>query len=277
MLIQSKLDLVDDKNVACSKYKKGRKGTDWKDQQWGKLGCIDGGQLKKLRAQNKIKKTWLSWLRRGPNFQCLWRQSSNAWDSLSALRKQPARMRILTSWLSGVVPASIMSQSWTLRDTCWCSEASWRLPQINDGTWISLVFFFKIVFIYLFMRHPHRGRDTGWGRSRALAGIPMWDWIPGPRGHALGQRQTPNRWATQVPQILYFNGTFVSSHRNLTEFFGSYYGCLWLFSGETDPEKMWCRRWFSALNMIPVHCFVVFHPVPLDRKCIILKNEMFLF
>ena len=46
-------------------------------------------------------------------------------------------------------------------------------------------------FIYLFMRDRDRGkerereggRDTGRGRN------PTWDWIPGPWGHALGQRQ----------------------------------------------------------------------------------------
>ena len=50
-------------------------------------------------------------------------------------------------------------------------------------------------FIYLFMKdtHTHRGKDTGRGRSRLHAGTPMWDSIPGPQDHALGQRQVPNR------------------------------------------------------------------------------------
>ena len=45
------------------------------------------------------------------------------------------------------------------------------------------VFCFGIFFLrlYLFMRDTHRerGRDTGRRRSRLLAGIPMWDSIPG--------------------------------------------------------------------------------------------------
>ena len=40
--------------------------------------------------------------------------------------------------------------------------------------------------IYLFMRDLERGRDPGRERSRLLAGSPMRDSIPGPRGHALG-------------------------------------------------------------------------------------------
>ena len=42
-----------------------------------------------------------------------------------------------------------------------------------------------------------RGRDTGRGRSRLHAGSPMWDSIPGLQDRALGQRQAPNRCATQ--------------------------------------------------------------------------------
>ena len=46
-----------------------------------------------------------------------------------------------------------------------------------------------------------RGRDTDRGRSRLPAGSPMWDSIPGPRDHALSQRQMLHHWATQAPQI----------------------------------------------------------------------------
>ena len=53
------------------------------------------------------------------------------------------------------------------------------------------------------MRHRERERrrETGRGRSRLHAGSLTWDSIPGPRGHALGQRQTPNHWATQVSLV----------------------------------------------------------------------------
>ena len=44
----------------------------------------------------------------------------------------------------------------------------------------------KIYFIYLFMRDPERGRDTGRGRSRLHAGSPMWDLILGVQDQALG-------------------------------------------------------------------------------------------
>ena len=47
-------------------------------------------------------------------------------------------------------------------------------------------FLLKRFYFYFFMR------DTGRGRSRLPEGNPVWDSIPGPRGHALSQRQTLN-------------------------------------------------------------------------------------
>ena len=53
--------------------------------------------------------------------------------------------------------------------------------------------------MHLFMTDTERerGRDTGRGRSRLLAGSPKWDSIPGLQDCALGQRQALNRCATQ--------------------------------------------------------------------------------
>ena len=47
------------------------------------------------------------------------------------------------------------------------------------------------------MREREAGRDTGRGRTRLHAGSLMQDSIPGLQDHALGQRQAPNRCATQ--------------------------------------------------------------------------------
>ena len=57
------------------------------------------------------------------------------------------------------------------------------------------IYFFKDLFIYLFMieREREKGRDTGRGRSRLHAGSPTRDWIPGLQDHALDQRQALNR------------------------------------------------------------------------------------
>ena len=50
-------------------------------------------------------------------------------------------------------------------------------------------------------RERERGRDIGRGRSRLHApGSPTWDSIPGLQDRALGQRQAPNRCATQGSQ-----------------------------------------------------------------------------
>ena len=46
-----------------------------------------------------------------------------------------------------------------------------------------VIYFFSKNFIH--ETYTHRGRDPGRGRSRLHAGSPMWDSIPGPRGHAL--------------------------------------------------------------------------------------------
>ena len=55
-----------------------------------------------------------------------------------------------------------------------------------------IIFFFKD-FLYLFMRHTERGRDTGRGRSRLLAeSLMLRDLIPGPWDHDLSQRQMLN-------------------------------------------------------------------------------------
>ena len=54
-------------------------------------------------------------------------------------------------------------------------------------------------------RERERGRDTGRGRSRLHAGSPTWDSIPDLQDRALGQRQAPNRCATQGSLSLVFN------------------------------------------------------------------------
>ena len=55
-------------------------------------------------------------------------------------------------------------------------------------------------------RERERGRDIGRGRSRLHAGSLMWDSIPGLQDRALGQRQAPNRCATQG-SLFYFLDT----------------------------------------------------------------------
>ena len=53
-------------------------------------------------------------------------------------------------------------------------------------------------------RERERGRNTGGGRSRLHAWSLMWDSIPGLQDRALGQRQAPNRCATQGSHISFF-------------------------------------------------------------------------
>ena len=58
-----------------------------------------------------------------------------------------------------------------------------------------------LLFIYLFTRHTEKGR----GRSRLHAGILMWDSIPGPQDHALGQSQALNHLSQGSPRIFLRN------------------------------------------------------------------------
>ena len=74
-------------------------------------------------------------------------------------------------------------------------------------------------FIYLFMRdtRERESRDTGRERSRLLAGSPMWDWIPGPRDHALSQRQMLNLLShPSIPDCV-FNTLYILTRYFLNE------------------------------------------------------------
>ena len=65
-------------------------------------------------------------------------------------------------------------------------------------TFVSLFIFylfFEVLFFYSWKTHRERGRDTGRGRSRLLAGNLMWDSIPDPgiTPWAKGRRSTTER------------------------------------------------------------------------------------
>ena len=67
------------------------------------------------------------------------------------------------------------------------------------------LFFFKDLFIYLlFMRERERERERQREKQAPCTGSLMWDSIPGLQDHALGQRQAPNRCATQGSLYLLF-------------------------------------------------------------------------
>ena len=57
---------------------------------------------------------------------------------------------------------------------------------------IFLCFFFLRFYLFIHERYRESGRDIGRGRIRLAAGNPMWDSIPGPWDHDLGQRQMLN-------------------------------------------------------------------------------------
>ena len=98
-------------------------------------------------------------------------------------------------------PSNLYAPTWGLNSQPWDQELN-ALPiePARPSCGLTFFFFFKD-FIYLFIHDSHtereRGRDTGRGRSRLHAGSLTWDSIPGLQDRALGQRQAPNRCATQ--------------------------------------------------------------------------------
>ena len=64
--------------------------------------------------------------------------------------------------------------------------------------------FFKILFIYSWETLRERGRDIGRGRRKLTSRSPMQDLIPALQDHALGRRQVPNLWATQMSPFHHF-------------------------------------------------------------------------
>ena len=64
-------------------------------------------------------------------------------------------------------------------------------------------------------RERERGRDTGRGRSRLHAGSPTWDSIPGLQDCIPGQRQAPNRCATQGSRRLLLMKPFLALRKQI--------------------------------------------------------------
>ena len=73
----------------------------------------------------------------------------------------------------------------------------------NKDWWITKLYLWinnTLCFVFKdFIHQRHRGRNTGWGRSRLHAGSPTWDSIPGPwiMTWAKGRRST-----TEPPRLL---------------------------------------------------------------------------
>ena len=84
-------------------------------------------------------------------------------------------------WGSGMIP----SGNFTHLISQWDTELA---------VYIIILFLFKILFIihdrHTERRDRERGRDTGRGSSRLLAGSLMWDLILGLQDHILGWRQS---------------------------------------------------------------------------------------
>ena len=129
-----------------------------------------------------------------------------------------------TPWVTGTIFISFLqlktlepNVTWSVsgkaRVQTWFCFSLYNIPACKEGpqslchirtTYNPEMFYYKLEylsrvirisyflkdFIYLLMTNTERkrGRDTGRGRSRLLAGSPMWDSILGLQGHALGRR-----------------------------------------------------------------------------------------
>ena len=111
-------------------------------------------------------------------------------------------------------------------------------------------------------------RDTGRGTGRLHAGSPTWDSILGIRDHAWSQRQTLNRWATQVSPSSY-----------LAQINASILELSFLPSPAPSEGIIYCNQsvFWSAESILPLpslkgsipnvdcrHC-VILHPASLSR------------
>ena len=85
-----------------------------------------------------------------------------------------------------------------------CQRRTWRVP----GSLLSIIpvfshriFFFLFFSLFIYDSHTQRERERQRHRQRKkqapCTGSPTWDSIPGLQDRALGQRQAPNRCATQ--------------------------------------------------------------------------------
>ena len=104
---------------------------------------------------------------------------------------------------------------WTTICLTRAGEVGWLCFGSQDRLWALFILassFFFLFFIYdrHTVREREREADTGRGRSRLHAlGARTWDSIPGLQDRALGQRQTPNRCATQGSQTPDIWGRFL--------------------------------------------------------------------
>ena len=70
--------------------------------------------------------------------------------------------------------------------------------------------FILFLFLFIYDSHTERerereiGRDQAEGEAGSMHRAPMWDSIPGLQDRALGQRQAPNRCATQGSLFFFF-------------------------------------------------------------------------
>ena len=90
----------------------------------------------------------------------------------------------------------------------WKRKKNTFFIKTNTGKYHFYFILFYIFFKFLFIYDSHRERERQRHRQREkqapCTGSPTWDSIPGLQDHALGQRQAPNRCATQGSLIREF-------------------------------------------------------------------------
>ena len=112
-------------------------------------------------------------------------------------------------------PSSLPSHQPRIREHGWeeyGQQLGLNVCLLPVSRWVALGKLFKSqnlnnIFkkdLFIHETERERGRDTGRGRSRLHAGSPMWDSIPGSRGHALGQRRCQTAEPPGVPSITFF-------------------------------------------------------------------------
>ena len=67
----------------------------------------------------------------------------------------------------------------------------------------TFILFYFLNFLFIYDSHRERDRHRQREKQAPCSGSPTWDSIPGLQDRVLGQRQAPNRCATQGSQYLF--------------------------------------------------------------------------
>ena len=135
------------------------------------------------------------------------------------------------------------------------------------GVEITFFFFNFYLFMIVTERERERQRHRQREKQAPCTGSLMWDSIPGLQDHALGQRQAPNRCATQGSHLLGFLCT-ISCHLQR--------GRVWLLLCQSECLLFLFVAWLMRLGLL-VLCWIAVVRVDIPVLFLILGERLLVF